>query len=213
MTDLPEVIPLFPLPNAVLFPSVPLPLHIFEPRYREMVAEVSKREDRLIGMVLLRGDWRGDYYGKPEIFPVGCAGRMVRVEPLADGRFNILLRGLREFEVGEERSGRSFREAAVRWRQAMGGALPQERRGRLTGLVERLVGDGTPKLAKELLADGSVSDEMLVNLLCHVLQFSPLEKQALLEAVSLAERAERLCEVIQFALEAGGIGADAEWSH
>ena len=70
---LPPTIPLFPLPNVVLFPSVFLPLHIFEPRYREMVGD-ALTGDRIIGMVLLRPGWEADYEGRPPIYPVGCAG-------------------------------------------------------------------------------------------------------------------------------------------
>jgi Lon protease-like protein len=214
MVDLPNVIALFPLPNAVLFPGMPLPLHIFEPRYREMVREVSKRDDRLIGMVLLRGDWRRAYYDRPDVFTVGCAGRMMRVDPLADGRYNILLQGVREFEIGEEVGERTFREATVRWRPAPADSLSIAERTRMKGLVERLLGDGEPGLARKLLDDASASDELMVNVFCHALQFSPIEKQALLEAGSLVERARRLCEVIQFSLDAGGLAADAdEWRH
>jgi Lon protease-like protein len=114
--ELPPHVPLFPLPNAVLFPGVPLPLHIFEPRYREMVRDVERSEDKLIGMVLLRGEWRKDYYGRPDIYPVGCAGRMVSVEPLPDGRYNILLQGVREFAVRDETADHSYRRGAVEWR-------------------------------------------------------------------------------------------------
>ena len=70
---LPATLPLFPLPNVVLFPNVFLPLHIFEPRYRAMVADALKG-DRLIGMVLLRPGWESDYEGRPPVFPTGCAG-------------------------------------------------------------------------------------------------------------------------------------------
>jgi Lon protease-like protein len=210
MPELPPSVPLFPLPNVVLFPGAPLPLHIFEPRYREMVAEVSRRDERLIGMVLLRGDWRKDYYGRPAIFPIGCAGRMVRVEPLADGRCNILLHGVREFAVAEEQSERSFREASVRWRAAPTDPLPGEERRRVAELVDRLVGAQGPTVVRQLLGDPAAPDEMFVNLLCQTLRFSPLEKQALLEAGTLTERAARLCEVVQFALEAGGLDPDTE---
>ena len=65
---LPPTIPIFPLPNAVLFPNVFLPLHIFEPRYREMVAD-ALQGDRIIGMVLLRPGWEADYDGRPAIYP------------------------------------------------------------------------------------------------------------------------------------------------
>ena len=125
MPPLPEAIPLFPLPNAVLFPGVPLPLHIFEPRYREMVREVERSEHKLVGMVLLRGDWRKDYYGRPDVYAVGCAGRLVSVEPLPDGRFNILLQGVREFALLGEGGDRAYREGEVAWRPAERRPWPQ----------------------------------------------------------------------------------------
>ena len=90
---LPPTIPIFPLPNAVLFPNVFLPLHIFEPRYREMVAD-ALQGDRIIGMVLLRPGWEPDYDGRPAIYPIGCAGVITNAERLPDGRFNIVLRGM-----------------------------------------------------------------------------------------------------------------------
>ncbi len=92
---LPPTIPLFPLPNVVLFPNVYLPLHIFEPRYREMVSDALDG-DRIIGMVLLRPGWEGDYEGRPAVYPVGCAGLISHAERLSDGRYNIVLQGARE---------------------------------------------------------------------------------------------------------------------
>ena len=70
---LPEIIPVFPLPNVVFFPRMPLPLHVFEPRYRSMVRDVA-RGARLVGMALLRDDWQRDYYGRPPIF-AACASQ------------------------------------------------------------------------------------------------------------------------------------------
>ena len=111
---LPPTIPLFPLPNAVLFPNVFLPLHIFEPRYRQMVAEALEG-DRIIGMTLLRPGWEADYEGRPAIYPIGCAGLITFAERHKDGRFNIVLRGLEKFRVIEEDadSTRSYRVAQV----------------------------------------------------------------------------------------------------
>jgi Lon protease-like protein len=74
---LPPTIPIFPLPNAVLFPNVFMPLHIFEPRYRAMVSD-ALAGDRIIGMVLLRAGFERDYEGRPAIFPIGCAGVVTR---------------------------------------------------------------------------------------------------------------------------------------
>src|SRR3954469_21701812 len=107
-----ELLPLFPLPNVVLFPNVFLPLHVFEPRYREMVADALP-SDRMIGMVLLPPGWDRAYEGRPPIYPIGCSGVMTHVERLPDGRYNIVLRGLERFRVLEEDHERSYRRAVV----------------------------------------------------------------------------------------------------
>src|SRR5689334_10922693 len=109
---LPPTIPIFPLPNVVLFPNVFLPLHIFEPRYREMVGD-ALGGDRIIGMVLLRPGWQSDYEGRPPVYPVGCAGVITHAERLADGRFNIVLRGMEKFRVRGEEEGHAYRVARV----------------------------------------------------------------------------------------------------
>ena len=108
-----DLLPLFPLPNVVLFPNVFLPLHIFEPRYREMVAD-ALAGDRLIGMVLLRPGWEHDYEGRPPVYPIGCSGVITHVERLADGRYNIVLRGLERFRIVEEDHARRYRRAQRR---------------------------------------------------------------------------------------------------
>ncbi len=107
-----DLLPLFPLPNVVLFPNVFLPLHIFESRYREMVADAIE-SDRLIGMVLLRPGWERDYEGRPPVYPIGCSGLVTHAERLADGRYNIVLRGIERFRILEEDRCRSYRRAAV----------------------------------------------------------------------------------------------------
>jgi Lon protease-like protein len=211
--ELPSRIALFPLPNAVLFPGVPLPLHVFEPRYRDMVRDVERMAEPLIGIVLLRGEWRKEYYAAPEIFPVGCAGRMISVEPLADGRYNILLHGVREFAISGEHREHAYREGIVSWRDPSPASLARDLRTRIHALMHRFLEDREPDLVRRLLADQSISDELLINLLCYALDFSPLEKQALLEAPTLTDRALRLCEVVQFALEAqpGASGRGDRW--
>jgi Lon protease-like protein len=213
-SSLPSTIPLFPLPNAVLFPGVPLPLHIFEPRYREMVRDAERSPDRLIGMVLLRGDWRKDYYGSPDVFPLGCAGRMVNVDPLADGRYNIVLHGVREFEIQSENRDRSYRRAEVVWRPAASEALQPSLREQIQGAVREYLRDRSSNLPGKLLADPSVPDDLLVNFLCYALDIPPLEKQALLDAPGPSARGSRLYEAIQFALKAGGFSGESdEWRH
>jgi len=88
-----DIISVFPLPNVVFFPQTNLPLHIFEPRYSQMIRETQENH-QLIGMFLLRPGWHDDYYGNPPIYSVGCAGELAYVESLADQRYNIVLRGL-----------------------------------------------------------------------------------------------------------------------
>src|ERR1019366_9032706 len=105
-----DLLPLFPLPNVVLFPNVFLPLHIFEPRYREMVGDAIEH-DRLIGMVLLKPGWERDYDGRPAVYPIGCSGVVTHFERLADGRYNLVLRGLERFRIVEENHERIYRRA------------------------------------------------------------------------------------------------------
>src|SRR5512134_2336651 len=143
---LPGVIPLFPLPNVVHFPRVVLPLHIFEPRYRALVRD-TLAGTRLIGMVLLRADQQADASGIPPIFRQGTAGEIVRSEPLADGRFNIVLRGVREFRILAEVGGEPYRQARVEWRPEVSGALAPAVRERLARLVEEFARRRHPEAA------------------------------------------------------------------
>jgi len=104
---------LFPLPNLVMFPHALQPLHIFEPRYRSML-EDSLESDSLLAVALLQPGWEADYEGRPAIFPVTCVGRIVSHTRLEDGRYNILLRGLRRASViRETATDRPYRTAEV----------------------------------------------------------------------------------------------------
>src|SRR5262245_58102592 len=89
---------LFPLPNMVLFPHVVQPLHVFEPRYRQMTAD-ALAGDRLIAIVLLKPGWEAEYEGRPTLYPVACLGRVVADQLLPDGRYNLLVRGLSRMKV------------------------------------------------------------------------------------------------------------------
>src|SRR5262249_3080245 len=109
---LPSVIPIFPLEDATLFPKAANPFHIFEPRYRTMVADALKG-DRIIGMVTLKPGYEADYEGRPPVYEVGCAGVIEDFEELPDGRFNVLLRGLTKFRIVSEDQSRPYRLARV----------------------------------------------------------------------------------------------------
>jgi Lon protease-like protein len=198
MSDLPTVIPVFPLPNVVLFPRVQLPLHIFEPRYRRMVVDTAEKGRPLIGMALLRGNWQEQYEGNPEIFPIGCAGEMIRSVPLPDGRFNILLQGLREYRIKEEILTKPYREAVVEWRPAGKERLSPEQRQELSRLLETYLQKN--EAVRKFLADPSIEDDLFINFFAFHLDLLPIEKQSLLEAPTLPERAICLRDILDFKL-------------
>ena len=197
---LPDIIPIFPLPNVVFFPRMPLPLHIFEPRYRAMVRD-AVRGARLIGMVLLRGDWQQDYGGTPEVFGVGTVGELARTEELPDGRFDIVLRGLREFVIHRELARAPYREAVVSWRDSPREVLPPRMRDGIGDLVLRYLHRTGRAGGETHLVEAGVDDETFVNFLAQNLDLDLLEKQALLEAATLDDRARRLVDVLEFRLE------------
>jgi len=207
---LPEIVPVFPLPNVVLFPRMLLPLHIFEPRYRAMVRD-ALRGPRLIGMVLLRGDWRADYAGRPPIFDTGTVGQIVHVDELADGRFNIVLRGLATFVVRDEvQPPQAYREARVAWRDDREDRILPGARERVVGLVHRYLGRLGRKPTSPGALDRDVDDATFVNFFGQHLDLDPLERQALLEEASTSSRAARLVDVLEFRLQEttrGGAGA------
>jgi Lon protease-like protein len=108
----PSLIPLFPLPDTVLFPRVSLPLHIFEPRYRKMVADAMDGH-RTIGMILLRPGWEKDYLGRPPVFASGCAGRIETCQALPTGSTTSSSAASARFRVVEEPAGEPYRLATV----------------------------------------------------------------------------------------------------
>lgn len=215
--DLPRTIPLFPLPTVVLFPGPLLPLHIFEPRYRAMVRD-AEAGDRLIGMVLARGANDDAAPDAPtDIFPIGCAGELVKVEPLDDGRSYILLRGLREFRIEREIPGKPYRQAEVVWVEDDATLLEPGVRAQLRESIARLLEAAPQANLERLLAEEGVADELFVNFWSFVLDVPAIEKQALLAETRLADRAQRLREVLTFRLATlrapGGPRDDPERPH
>jgi uncharacterized protein len=193
---LPPTIPIFPLPNAVLFPNVFLPLHIFEPRYREMVADALSG-DRIIGMVLLKPGYEADYEGRPAVYPVGCAGVISHSETLGDGRYNIVLRGLEKFHItGEDRS-KSYRLAHVEALPEAIAAGEQEAIRRDRQKLETLLAVAIERAGADPKFPPAVPDEDLVNALAQYLELEPLERQALLERDGVLERCRGLIELLE----------------
>jgi len=192
-----DLLPLFPLPNVVLFPNVFLPLHIFEPRYREMVAD-ALTSDRLIGMVLLRPGWERDYEGRPPVYPIGCSGVITHVERLSDGRYNIVLRGLERFRILGEDAGRAYRRAIVE-PLAEGQVEADDRRAIRVcrSKLDSILAPTAEKTGADARMPAAMSDEDLINALAQYLDLEPLEKQALLEERCLRTRAQSLVELLE----------------
>lgn len=195
---IPERVPVFALPNVVLFPKTYLPLHIFEPRYRQMVADAAAG-GQCVAMALLKEGWEADYYGHPAIYPIGCVGRLLSVETLPDGRSNILLQGLERYEIQEEFFEKPYREARVTLKKAaVEPSLAPEVRQVLMKVLEKYLRAREDAAIWEGLFRDDVKDEVLVNTLSTYLDCTPLEKQFLIEAEGLHQRARRLSDLIQF---------------
>ncbi len=203
MGSKPARIPIFPLAGAILFPRAQLPLHIFEPRYRDMVRDALAGPGR-IGMIQPSGDGE-----PPPLFQTGCVGEIVGAEELDDGRFNIVLHGSARFRLIAERDlGTAYRQADVDL-AAFDDSEPQP-----LGLAQRAEVEREAKrfgdalgLAVDLNAVGQLDDEMLVNAIAQVAPFDTGAKQALLEEQTLAGRADLVVQLMQFQRLAPG-GAD-----
>ena len=193
---LPPTIPIFPLPNAVLFPNVFMPLHIFEPRYRAMVAD-AMAGDRIIGMVLLKAGFEADYDGRPPIFPVGCAGVITHSERLADGRFNIVLKGLEKFRVIDEDAGHLYRLASVDSIPELAADSERAELHQMRHRLETLLAAAVEREGGEPKFPPAVPDEDLVNALAQFMGLEPLERQALLERDGVLSRCRGLIELLE----------------
>ncbi len=207
--DLPPTIPIFPLPGALMLPRARLPLHIFEPRYLQMIDDTLKSDHRLIGMVQPRAQKTGD--GR-EMQAIGCAGRLTQLSETEDGRYMVTLAGICRFRIAKEVSGfQPYLQADVSW----------DGFGRDLGKVETDEAFDRPKFldllhryfeAQDLSTDWDslkdAEEELLINSLSMLCPFEPEEKQALLEAPSLSTRRETVVTLMEFALrgdESGGM--------
>lgn len=206
MSRPPVRLPLFPLSGAILFPRSHLPLHIFEPRYRQMV-EDAVNDGNLIGMIQPKAA-PDDDLGQPELYRVGCIGEIVGFEELGDGRYNIVLQGTTRFRlIAEADVGTAYRQADV-----IGEAADEEEPDALPSVLRaaveqeaRLLGDAMG-LTVDWAAVERLDDEMLVNAISQVAPFDTGAKQALLESDMLGSRAELLVQLMQFLRVAHGGG-------
>lgn len=182
----------FPLAGALLFPRMHLPLHIFEPRYRALVSDALAR-DRMIAMIQPRGEGE-----KPPLYAMGCVGHVSQVEALDDGRYNIVLEGRSRFRMTRELDVKTpFRQIEAE--------LLQDRADESLALAERAALESESRrfanaqgYAVDWESVSRLDDEALVNGIAQIAPFDAASKQALLEANSLAERAELIVQLLHF---------------
>ena len=192
---------IFPLPGALLFPGMHLPLHIFEPRYRAMVSDAMAR-DRRIGMIQPKEAvslaMKGGAGEKPALFDLGCVGRIAEIEMLDDGRSNLILEGVALFRLVREL------DVTTPFRQVEAELLPVGEDETLS-LGRR----SSLELESRRFADahgysvdwdgvGRLDDQSLVNGIAQIAPFDAASKQALLEAQGIEARAELLIQLMQF---------------
>ena len=206
LADMPETLPVFPLPSALLLPRGRLPLNIFEPRYLAMLDDTLKTEHRLIGMIQ---PFEGPE-SPPRLHTIGCAGRVTSLSETEDGRYLIVLSGVSRFRIREEQEGFTpYRRVTPEWpdfKPDLDG--PDE--------LESFDKEGFLVLLRRYFEIASLSSdwdsmrdaetEMLVNSLSMMCPFAVEEKQALLEAPRLSDRADTLRALMQFAIAEGGEG-------
>jgi len=208
LADLPEVIPVFPLPGALLLPRARLPLNIFEPRYLAMLDDVLRSDHRLIGMV----QPFESPAPQPKLHAIGCAGRVTSLSETEDGRYLIALTGVSRFRIGGELDGFTpYRRVRAEWADFAADLGPAEdgaengaefSRKDFLAVLRRYF--EAVRLASDWDSLSDSEPELLVNSLAMMCPFSVEEKQALLEAPRLSDRVETLMALMQFAIASGG---------
>jgi uncharacterized protein len=208
--DCPSIIPLFPLPGALLLPRGQMPLNIFEPRYLAMIDDAIKSH-RLIGIIQPDEDSETTRL-TPSLYRVGCIGRITQLAETGDGRYLLTLTGVARFQMVEElRALTPYRQATVAYDsfardfEARAGEDQVDRVNLLKALKEFA-------LANELKIDwkgvNEAPNEALVNALSMMAPFGAREKQALLEAADLKTRADMLIAITEMELARGGSDSD-----
>lgn len=202
--DLPDTIPLFPLPGALLLPRGRLPLHIFEPRYLQMIEDCMKTGPRLIGMIQPRPAPKGEL----RLNAIGCAGRLTAFSETEDGRLMITLSGISRFRLLRTVEGFTpYIRAEVGWSdftRDLGRSETDEGLDRPAFLELLARYFSTQGHDTDWDAMKEAEDEFLINSLSMLLPFEPEDKQALLEAPTLRTRRETLVTLLEFALYGGG---------
>ena len=206
LADLPETIPVFPLPGALLLPRARLPLNIFEPRYLAMFEDALRTEHRLIGMIQPLAVPEGEDEGR--LHRIGCAGRVTAFQETEDGRYLITLSGVCRYRLGAMQEGFApYLRAEVDWSsfgRDLGRAEKDPGFDRAVFLATLARFFDSAQLSSDWDSLKGADVELLINSLSILCPFDPEEKQALLEAPTLANRRETLLTLMEFALRSTG---------
>lgn len=210
-----DAIPIFPLGTVVLFPHVRVPLYVFEPRYRDMTRDALAAGGR-IGMVMVRPDDVAHMEGDPDVFEIGCEGRITAARPNPDGTYHLALDGVRRFRIVEEPprpASRLYRTAIVEplddpYDDDDRPRVSQQRKD-LLDLLDELVQRGDDPAEDPIAALSDLDDPALVNTVAQAIDLGPLEKQGLLECDGIPARYQRLSDLLAFRIaEANVVGSD-----
>lgn len=207
LADLPQTLPVFPLPGALLLPRARLPLNIFEPRYLAMVDDVLRSENRLIGMIQPAEGPKD--IGQPRLHDIGCAGRIISYAETEDGRYLVTLAGISRFRIASKIDAFSpYLQANVEWNSfekdlASSDIDKHFDRPTFLALLEKYF--KVAELSTDWDSLKEADEELLINSLSALCPFSAEEKQALLESPSLQTRRETLATLMQFALSNAGL--------
>ena len=201
------ITPIFPLPSTVFYPGTFLPLHIFEPRYREMTADALKGK-RKIGMSLLKPNWEENYFQRPELFSIGCVGSIDKEILHPDGRYNFTLIGLRRFRIVREVEGKLYRLAEI--------VLLEEQNEQVIDDAPNIIRDGLIESYREfisLIPEGnSLKEEpnwrtlgeklsQFVDRFAYRLDLSLEQKQTFLEELDVLRRVDFLHSFLKMKID------------
>jgi len=200
VTDSFDVTPLFPLPDVVFFPKTLLPLHVYEPRYRALASEALE-QDRIICTALLKPGWESDYYGSPEVYPVGCLGKIVQHQKLPDGRYNITLDGIAKVSIESSVRLEPYRLVRVKameddaaWARSQGAV---EEAAELMQLFREVHEGQAPSILLAEMLGQEMTPESILNTVALNLNAEPGVKEQLLEMDRLDLRYQAVLQILR----------------
>jgi Lon protease-like protein len=200
VTESSDVTPLFPLPDVVFFPKTFLPLHVYEPRYRALASEALE-QDRVICTALLKPGWESDYYGSPEVYPVGVMGKIVQHQKLPDGRFNIMLDGIAKVRIESAVRLEPYRLVRVQpveddasW---AAGPHAAEEAAELVRLFRQVHEGSDPSVLLGETFGRDLTPESVLNTIALHLNAEPELKEQLLEMDSLVHRYHAVLAILR----------------